>query len=91
MKKEVKEVSRNTYYRIISIDGEIRNYDHLEDCMLFLPSSFKRNNLPITKEDLTKRNHWFFEKREQVLFDDDSDDVDVLEECYYVSRHKRKK
>jgi hypothetical protein len=59
--------------------------------MLFLPSSFKRINLPITKEDLTKRNFWFFEKLEQSIFDDGSDDVDVLEECYYVSRHKSKR
>jgi hypothetical protein len=90
MEVNVKEVSRNNYYKIMSRDGLIKNFENLEDCMSFLPSSFKRFDVPITRDDLSKRNFWTFEKLEQVLFDDGSDNVDVLEECFYISRHKTK-
>jgi hypothetical protein len=70
------------YYRITHSDGQMEQSESLEEIMSWIPKSYKKTT------DASKCNHltWHFEELEQTIFDDDSDDTNLINECYYIGK-----
>lgn len=79
------ETKNVIYYRITHSDGEFHISECINEIMSYIPKSYRRTN------DVSKCNHltWHFEKFEQE-FDDDVDDVNVIEEYYFIGKSKNK-
>jgi|TARA_R110001606_G_scaffold359311_1_gene511139 hypothetical protein len=71
-----------TYYRILHADGEMRQSESLEEVMTYIPKSYKKT------DDTSRCNHltWLFEKLEQTIFEDGSDNTECIEHFYFVSK-----
>lgn len=72
------------YYRITHSDGEFHISECIDQIMSYIPKSYKKTN------DVSKCNHitWHFEKFQQELDDDGYDDVNVIEEYYFIGKCK---
>tara|TARA_R110000772_G_scaffold63368_1_gene141980 strand:+ start:487 stop:714 length:228 start_codon:yes stop_codon:yes gene_type:complete len=70
------------YYRILNADGEMKQSESLDEIMIYIPKTYKKTY------DSSKCNHlsWMFEKLEQTIFEDESDDTDCLEQFYFISK-----
>ena len=82
-KEVLREVTTKIiYYRITHSDGQMEQSESLEEIMSWIPKSYKKTT------DASKCNHltWHFEELEQTIFDDDSDDTDLINECYYIGK-----
>jgi hypothetical protein len=73
------------YYRITHSEGDFYQSESLDEMMSWIPKSYKKT------DDVSKCNHltWHFEKFEQIIDEDDNDDVNLIDECYYIGRYKK--